>query len=338
MSEHLLEVKNLQTNFATGAGIVQAVRGIDIYVDSGEFLGIVGESGCGKSVTMLSIMRLLADNAAVRADKLEFNGKDLLSENEKAMKKLRGNEIGMIFQDPMTSLNPLYTVGTQLMEPLKLHQKLNKKEAKEKAIEMLRIVGINEPERRLNQYPHEMSGGMRQRVMIAIAMCCDPKILIADEPTTALDVTIQAQIMELMQELKEKFSTSVILITHDLGVIAQVCTRVVVMYGGLIMEEGSLDQIFYETKHPYTKGLLESVPRDTELKDGVYEKEKLKPIPGSPPDLMNPPKGCPFAARCQYAMRICNMAPAELTTVSEGHRAACWLLHPQAAAARDKEV
>lgn len=338
MSEHLLEVKNLQTNFATGAGIVQAVRGIDLYVDSGEFLGIVGESGCGKSVTMLSIMRLLADNAAVRADKLEFNGKDLLAENEKAMKKLRGNEIGMIFQDPMTSLNPLYTVGTQLMEPLKLHQKLKKKEAKEKAIEMLRIVGINEPEKRINQYPHEMSGGMRQRVMIAIAMCCDPKILIADEPTTALDVTIQAQIMELMQELKEKFSTSVILITHDLGVIAQVCTRVVVMYGGLIMEEGSLDQIFYETKHPYTQGLLESVPRDTELENGVYEKQKLKPIPGSPPDLMNPPKGCPFAARCRYAMRICNMAPAELTTVSEGHRAACWLLHPQAAAARDKEV
>ena len=338
MSEHLLEVKNLQTNFATGAGIVQAVRGIDLYVDSGEFLGIVGESGCGKSVTMLSIMRLLADNAAVRADKLEFNGKDLLAENEKAMKKLRGNEIGMIFQDPMTSLNPLYTVGTQLMEPLKLHQKLKKKEAKEKAIEMLRIVGINEPEKRINQYPHEMSGGMRQRVMIAIAMCCDPKILIADEPTTALDVTIQAQIMELMQELKEKFSTSVILITHDLGVIAQVGTRVVVMYGGLIMEEGSLDQIFYETKHPYTQGLLESVPRDAELEDGVYEKQKLKPIPGSPPDLMNPPKGCPFAARCRYAMRICNMAPAELTTVSEGHRAACWLLHPQAAAARDKEV
>ena len=337
MSEHLLEVKNLQTNFATGTGIVQAVRGIDLHVDSGEFLGIVGESGCGKSVTMLSIMRLLADNAAVRADKLEFNGKDLLAENEKAMKKLRGNEIGMIFQDPMTSLNPLYPVGTQLMEPLKLHQKLKKKEAKEKAIEMLRIVGINEPEKRINQYPHEMSGGMRQRVMIAIAMCCDPKILIADEPTTALDVTIQAQIMELMQDLKERFSTSVILITHDLGVIAQVCTRVVVMYGGLVMEEGSLDQIFYETKHPYTKGLLESVPRDAELEDGVYEKQKLKPIPGSPPDLMNPPKGCPFAARCQYAMKICNMAPAELTTVSEGHRAACWLLHPQAAA-RNKEV
>ncbi len=337
MAEHLLEVKNLRTHFATGGGIVQAVRGIDMYVDSGEFLGIVGESGCGKSVTMLSIMRLLADNAGVRADKIEFDGKNLIEESEKGMKKLRGNDIGMIFQDPMTSLNPLYTVGTQLTEPLRVHQKLSKKEAVKKAIEMLRIVGINEPERRMKQYPHEMSGGMRQRVMIAIALCCDPKILIADEPTTALDVTIQAQIMELMQELKEKFSTSVILITHDLGVIAQVCTRVVVMYGGLIMEEGNLDHIFYETGHPYTKGLLESVPGDAQLKDSVYEKQKLKPIPGSPPDLMDPPKGCPFAARCQYAMKICNMAPAEITTVSEGHRVACWLLHPQAAG-RSKEV
>lgn len=330
MSDHLLEVKNLRTNFATGGGIVQAVRGIDLYVDSGEFLGIVGESGCGKSVTMMSIMRLLADNAAVRADKLEFDSKDMLAQNKKAMKQIRGNEIGMIFQDPMTSLNPLYTVGNQLIEPLRVHKKLSKAQARAKAIEMLQLVGINEPEKRLGQYPHEMSGGMRQRVMIAIAMCCDPKILIADEPTTALDVTIQAQIMELMQELKEKFSTSVILITHDLGVIAQVCTRVVVMYGGLIMEEGSLDQIFYETKHPYTKGLLESVPHNEEMEGDTYVKQKLKPIPGSPPDLMNPPKGCPFAARCENAMRICNMAPAELTTVSEGHRAACWLLHPQA--------
>ena len=330
MSVHLFEVKNLRTNFATGGGIVQAVRGIDIYVDSGEFLGIVGESGCGKSVTMMSIMRLLADNAAVRADALEFDGRDILSQSKKEMKRIRGNEIGMIFQDPMTSLNPLYTVGNQLMEPLRVHKKLSKAQAKEKAIEMLRLVGINEPEKRMKQYPHEMSGGMRQRVMIAVAMCCDPKILIADEPTTALDVTIQAQIMELMQELKEKFSTSVILITHDLGVIAQVCTRVVVMYGGLIMEEGSLDQIFYETKHPYTMGLLESVPHSDTMGSGTYEKQKLKPIPGSPPDLMNPPKGCPFAARCENAMKICNMAPAELTTVAEGHRVACWLLHPQA--------
>ncbi len=334
MSDHLLEVKNLRTNFASGGGIVQAVRGVDLYVDAGEFLGIVGESGCGKSVTMMSIMRLLADNAAVRADKLTFDGRDILSQSKKEMKDIRGNEIGMIFQDPMTSLNPLYTVGNQLMEPLRVHKKMSRTQAKEYAIEMLRTVGINEPEKRMNQYPHEMSGGMRQRAMIAIAMCCNPKILIADEPTTALDVTIQAQIMELMQELKNKYSTSVILITHDLGVIAQVCTRVVVMYGGLIMEEGSLQQIFYETKHPYTKGLLKSVPSNEELGEGTYEKQKLVPIPGSPPDLMNPPKGCPFAARCENAMKICNMAPAALTTVSEGHRAACWLLHPQAAAAK----
>lgn len=337
MSEHLLEIKKLQTNFASGGGIVQAVRGVDIYVDKGEFLGIVGESGCGKSVTMMSIMRLLADNAAVRAEKLEFDGKDLLSLDEKEMKSIRGNEIGMIFQDPMTSLNPLYTVGNQLMEPLRVHKKMSKKEAKEYAIEMLKVVGINEPEKRLNQYPHEMSGGMRQRVMIAVAMCCNPKILIADEPTTALDVTIQAQIMELMQDLKEKYDTSVILITHDLGVIAQVCTRVVVMYGGKIMEEGTLDQIFYETKHPYTKGLLKSVPKNENLGEGAYVKQKLVPIPGSPPDLMNPPKGCPFAARCENAMRICNMAPADLTTVSEGHRCACWLLHPQAQAGRSEQ-
>ncbi len=337
MSDHLLEVKNLRTNFASGGGIVQAVRGVDLYVDAGEFLGIVGESGCGKSVTMMSIMRLLADNAAVRADKLTFDGRDILSQSKKEMKDIRGNEIGMIFQDPMTSLNPLYTVGNQLMEPLRVHKKMSRAQAKEYAIEMLRTVGINEPEKRLNQYPHEMSGGMRQRAMIAIAMCCNPKILIADEPTTALDVTIQAQIMELMQELKNKYSTSVILITHDLGVIAQVCTRVVVMYGGLIMEEGSLQQIFYETKHPYTKGLLKSVPRNENLGEGTYEKQKLVPIPGSPPDLMNPPKGCPFAARCQNAMKICNIAPAGLTTVSEGHRAACWLLHPQAATAKREE-
>lgn len=337
MSNHLLEVKNLRTNFATSGGIVQAVRGVDLYVDSGEFLGIVGESGCGKSVTMMSIMRLLADNAAVRADALRFDGKDILSQSKKQMKAIRGNEIGIIFQDPMTSLNPLYTVGNQLIEPLRLHKKLSRKEAREKAVEMLRVVGINEPEKRLKQYPHEMSGGMRQRVMIAIAMCCDPKILIADEPTTALDVTIQAQIMELMEDLKNQFSTSIILITHDLGVIARSCSRVIVMYGGLIMEEGSLHQIFYETKHPYTQGLLRSVPKNESLEEGTYEKQKLIPIPGSPPDLMNPPKGCPFAARCRDAMRICNMAPAELTTVEEGHRAACWLLHPQAVAVKNGE-
>ena len=324
MSEHLLEVKNLRTNFATGGGIVQAVRGVSLYVDAGEFIGIIGESGCGKSVSMMSVMQLLADNAAVRADAILFDGMDLQKQSRKQMRKLLGSSIGMIFQDPMTSLNPLYTIGNQLMEPLRQHQKMTRAAAKARALEMLRLVGINEPEKRLKQYPHELSGGMRQRVMIAIAMCCTPKLLIADEPTTALDVTIQAQIMELMAELKDRFSTATILITHDLGVIASVCSRVMVMYGGKIMEEGSVEDIFYAPGHPYTEGLLRSVPGD-----GSGSREKLIPIPGSPPDLMNPPVGCPFAARCPKAMRICSMAPAELTELGPNHRAACWLQHPQ---------
>ena len=324
MSEHLLEVKNLRTNFATGGGIVQAVRGVSLYVDAGEFIGIIGESGCGKSVSMMSVMQLLADNAAVRADAILFDGMDLQKQSRKQMRKLLGSSIGMIFQDPMTSLNPLYTIGNQLMEPLRQHQRMTRAAAKARALEMLRLVGINEPEKRLKQYPHELSGGMQQRVMIAIAMCCTPKLLIADEPTTALDVTIQAQIMELMAELKDRFSTATILITHDLGVIASVCSRVMVMYGGKIMEEGSVEDIFYAPGHPYTEGLLRSVPGD-----GSGSREKLIPIPGSPPDLMNPPVGCPFAARCPKAMRICSMAPAELTELGPNHRAACWLHHPQ---------
>ncbi len=324
MSEHLLEVKNLRTNFATGGGIVQAVRGVSLYVDAGEFIGIIGESGCGKSVSMMSVMQLLADNAAVRADAILFDGMDLQKQSRKQMRKLLGSSIGMIFQDPMTSLNPLYTIGNQLMEPLRQHQRMKRAAARARALEMLRLVGINEPEKRLKQYPHELSGGMRQRVMIAIAMCCTPKLLIADEPTTALDVTIQAQIMELMAELKDRFSTATILITHDLGVIASVCSRVMVMYGGKIMEEGSVEDIFYAPGHPYTEGLLRSVPGD-----GSGSREKLIPIPGSPPDLMNPPVGCPFAARCPKAMRICSMAPAELTELGPNHRAACWLQHPQ---------
>ncbi len=324
MSEHLLEVKNLRTNFATGGGIVQAVRGVSLYVDAGEFIGIIGESGCGKSVSMMSVMQLLADNAAVRAGAILFDGMDLQKQSRKQMRKLLGSSIGMIFQDPMTSLNPLYTIGNQLMEPLRQHQRMTRAAARARALEMLRLVGINEPEKRLKQYPHDLSGGMRQRVMIAIAMCCTPKLLIADEPTTALDVTIQAQIMELMAELKDRFSTATILITHDLGVIASVCSRVMVMYGGKIMEEGSVEDIFYAPGHPYTEGLLRSVPGD-----GSGSREKLIPIPGSPPDLMNPPVGCPFAARCPKAMRICSMAPAELTELGPNHRAACWLHHPQ---------
>ena len=325
MSEHLLEVKNLQTNFRTGGGIVQAVRGVDLYVDAGEFLGIIGESGCGKSVTMMSILHLLEDNAAVRAETIKFNGVNLQEQNKKQIRKLLGSQIGMIFQDPMTSLNPLYTIGNQLTEPLRQHLNMSRSEASKRAVEMLQLVGINEPEKRLKQYPHELSGGMRQRAMIAVAMCCNPKLLIADEPTTALDVTIQAQIMELMADMQKRFSTATILITHDLGVIASVCTRVMVMYGGKIMEEGSVDDIFYRPAHPYTEGLLRSVPND-----GTGSKEKLIPIPGSPPDLMNPPAGCPFAARCPKAMKICALAPAQLQDVGPDHRAACWLLHPQA--------
>ena len=325
MSEHLLEVKNLQTNFRTGGGIVQAVRGVDLHVDAGEFLGIIGESGCGKSVTMMSILHLLEDNAAVRAETIKFNGVNLQEQSKKQIRKLLGSQIGMIFQDPMTSLNPLYTIGNQLTEPLRQHLNMSRSEASKRAVEMLQLVGINEPEKRLKQYPHELSGGMRQRAMIAVAMCCNPNLLIADEPTTALDVTIQAQIMELMADMQKRFSTATILITHDLGVIASVCTRVMVMYGGKIMEEGSVDDIFYRPAHPYTEGLLRSVPND-----GTGSKEKLIPIPGSPPDLMNPPAGCPFTARCPKAMKICALAPAQLQDVGPDHRAACWLLHPQA--------
>lgn len=316
----LLDVKNLHTGFATDDGRVKAVRGISIHVDQGESLGIVGESGCGKSVSMLSIMHLLADNASLTADEITFDGEDLLHKSVKEMRKYQGNDISMIFQDPMTSLNPLFTIGEQLCNPLMRHRRLTKKKALERAAEVLEQVGIPDPEKRLKQYPHELSGGMRQRVMIAIAISCDPKLLIADEPTTALDVTIQAQILELMQKMKDEYHMSLILITHDLGVIANMCTRVVVMYGGLIMEEGALRDIFYHTGHPYTLGLMESIPKN--------DKQRLVPIYGTPPDLLNPPKGCPFAARCKYAMKLCKEHLPELTDIGEGHRSACWLHNP----------
>ncbi|MGL6119549.1 MAG: ABC transporter ATP-binding protein, partial [Fusobacteriaceae bacterium] len=292
----LLKIENLKTSFFIESGEVQAVRGINFSLNKGEAIGIVGESGSGKSVTMLSILNLLEKNAKITADTLNFNGIDLLSKEKKQMRSLAGKEIGMIFQDPMTSLNPLFTVGNQIMEPLLIHEKLSKKQAKQKAIDLLKLVEISNPEKRLEQYPHELSGGMRQRVMIAIAMGCSPKLLIADEPTTALDVTIQAQILELMSTLKEKTNTSIILITHDLGVISSMCSRIIVMYGGTVVEEGTTEEIFYSPKHPYTWGLLNSLPKITENK-----KEKLIPIPGSPPDLLNPPKGCPFTERCSYA-------------------------------------
>lgn len=321
----LLEVKNLKTSFRTHIGDVQAVRGVSFHLDKGEALGIVGESGCGKSVTMMSIMRLLADNAMIDSDAIIFNGQDISDPTEKEMQEIRGNEMAMIFQDPMTSLNPLFTVGDQLTEHLIKHKKISKKEADELAIKMLDMVGIPSPESRLKQFPHEFSGGMRQRVMIAMSLICEPKLIIADEPTTALDVTIQAQILDLMKDLKEKINTSIILITHDLGVVADLCTRINVMYGGIVVEEGSDKDIFYNGKHPYTWGLLNSVPNP---KSEV--KEKLTPIEGQPPDLLKPPVGCPFAARCKYAMKVCLQKQPPLFEISEGHRAACWLCHENA--------
>ncbi|TGY44418.1 ABC transporter ATP-binding protein [Clostridium sartagoforme] len=321
----LLEVKNLKTSFRTHIGDVQAVRGVSFHLDKGEALGIVGESGCGKSVTMMSIMRLLADNAMIDSDAIIFNGQDISNPTEKEMQEIRGNEMAMIFQDPMTSLNPLFTVGDQLTEHLIKHKKISKKEANELAIKMLDMVGIPSPESRLKQFPHEFSGGMRQRVMIAMSLICEPKLIIADEPTTALDVTIQAQILDLMKDLKDKINTSIILITHDLGVVADLCTRINVMYGGIIVEEGSDKDIFYNGKHPYTWGLLNSVPNPMS-----EVKEKLTPIEGQPPDLLKPPVGCPFAARCKYAMKVCLQKQPPLFEISEGHRAACWLCHENA--------
>ena len=321
----LLEVKNLKTSFKTHIGDVQSVRGVSFHLNNGEALGIVGESGCGKSVTMMTIMRLLGENAKIEVETIKFNDKDLTNPNEKLMQTIRGNDMSMIFQDPMTSLNPLFTIGEQLTEHLIKHKKISKKEAREKAIKMLDMVGIPSPEKRLKQYPHEFSGGMRQRVMIAMSLICEPKLIIADEPTTALDVTIQAQILDLMKDLKDKLDTSIILITHDLGVVADLCSRINVMYGGLIIEEGTTEDIFYRSKHPYTWGLLRSVPNPkSELK------EKLIPIEGQPPDLLKPPVGCPFTARCDYAMKICKEKQPPLFDIAKGHKSACWLCHENA--------
>lgn len=322
---NILEVKDLHTSFFTHVGEVKAVRGVSFNVAPGEAIGIVGESGSGKSVTSLSIMNLLAFPGKIVKGSIIFDGRELVNLPEKQMQQIRGNEISMIFQDPMTSLNPVYTIGDQIMEPLVRHKKLSRHEAKKKAVELLSMVGIPSPEKRVDQYPHEFSGGMRQRAMIAMALSCRPKLLIADEPTTALDVTIQAQILELMKDLKEQFKTAIILITHDLGVVAEVCSRIVVMYGGIIVEEGETMDIFYNPKHPYTWGLLKSIPN---IESG--SRERLVPIEGHPPDLLNPPAGCPFCARCDYAMQICAEQRPPYTGVSSKHKAACWLLHPNA--------
>lgn len=323
--EKLLDIKDLHTNFYIHAGKVQAIRGVDIELSKGESLGIVGESGSGKSVTMMSLMGLLDENGKVEGGTIIFDGEDITHYNSKEMQKIRGNKMGMIFQDPMTSLNPVYSIEYQLTEPLKVHRGMSHKEAKEKAIEMMKLVGIPSPELRLSQYPHEFSGGMRQRVMIAMALICEPKLIIADEPTTALDVTIQAQILELMKKLQKETGTSIILITHDLGVVADVCSRINVMYGGTLVEKGTTDDIFYNPKHPYTIGLLNSVPNP---KAGA--KDKLIPINGTPPDLIKPPLGCPFAARCGEAMEICLTKRPPLFVIEGGHQAACWLNHKDA--------
>ena len=326
MSNRLLEVKDLHTSFFTHVGEVKAIRGVDFYLDEGEAIGIVGESGSGKSVTFLSIMQLLVYPGKVVGGEIIFKGEDIAKYSNKAMRKIRGNEISMIFQDPMTSLNPVFTIGNQIIEAIRTHQSADKRGAEQKAIEMLRKVGIPSPEKRINQYPHEFSGGMRQRAMIAMALSCEPSLLIADEPTTALDVTIQAQILELMKDLKKELNTSIILITHDLGVVADVCTRIIVMYGGLIMEEGTTEEIFYDPKHPYTMGLLKSIPK----MQSKEKKERLIPIDGTPPDLLKPPAGCPFAPRCDYAMKICMKTLPPFVNLTGTHRSSCWLLNEKA--------
>jgi oligopeptide transport system ATP-binding protein len=324
--QSLLEVRDLRVSFSTYAGEVQAVRGVSFDLRRGETLAIVGESGSGKSVTAKSIMRLNPEaNTIVRGGEILFEGQDLLKLSEKRMQDVRGPKIAMVFQDPMTSLDPTMRVGRQITESLKEHLGLSTQRARERAVELLTLVGIPYPRDRVKQYPHQFSGGMRQRVVIAIALACDPQILIADEPTTALDVTIQAQILELLRELQEQLGMSVILITHDLGVVAHTAHRVAVMYGGKIIETGTLREIFYNPQMPYTWGLLSSIPLPT-----ADRGQELIPIPGSPPDMLDPPKGCPFTPRCPYAMRICAEEMPEHTTFSPEHKAACWLHHPMA--------
>ena len=324
--EKILDVQDLYFSFDTYAGEVQAVRGVSFHLYKAEAIAIVGESGCGKSVTAQSIMKLIpTPPGRFKSGKIVFNGQDITKFNDKRMEVVRGSEMGMIFQDPMTSLNPTMMVGKQIAEGLIKHQRLTKSQAHEKAVEMLKMVGIPNPEKRVNQYPHEFSGGMRQRAMIAIALACRPKLLIADEPTTALDVTIQAQILDLMKELKSKLDTSIIIITHDLGVVADMAERIIVMYAGKVVESGSVDDVFYNPIHPYTWGLLKSVPRlDAE------NKEELIPIIGTPPDLFAPPVGCAFAARCTYSMEVCYEKQPEMVECGQGNKTACWLQHPNA--------
>ncbi len=325
MSEKLLEIKDERLSFFTPAGEVKALNGVSFSMEEGEVLGIVGESGSGKSVTAYSIMGLTAYPGKLVGGTVHFNGHEIEKMTEKEFRKIRGNEVSIIFQDPMTSLNPVYTIGNQIVEVILLHTNKTKKEAYERARELLELVGINEPSKRLKQYPHELSGGMRQRVMIAIALACEPKLLIADEPTTALDVTIQAQILELMQELRKKLGMSIIMITHDLGVVASMCEKIAVMYAGHIVEYGTADEIFYNPSHEYTKGLIKSIP-----KLNAEKIERLVPIEGQPVDLLNPPAGCPFAPRCSECMKICLNKMPPKTELSDTHYSYCWLLQKEA--------
>jgi len=315
----LLEVKNLKTSFFTPAGEVKSVNDVSFNLDRGKVLGIVGESGSGKSVTAYSIMQILSEPGVIKSGSVKIDGQELVESGEKIMTKIRGKKISIIFQDPMTSLNPVFKIGYQLVEAIKLHTGRNQKQAEARAREMLELVGINDPKKRMNQYPHELSGGMRQRVMIAMALATEPDILIADEPTTALDVTIQAQILDLMVELQKKLGMAIIMITHDLGVIAQLCDEVIVMYGGKVVERGTIEEIFYNPKHEYTKGLLKSIPTFTK------DKKRLEPITGTPIDLLNLPNGCAFGPRCKNCMKIClECLPPELV-VAKDHLASCWM-------------
>ena len=319
MSEHLLSVVDLNTSFRTERGEVMAVNGVSFNLDEGKILGIVGESGSGKSVTAYSIMQILEKNGSIKKGQVLYKGQDITKYSEKQMRDFRGKCCSIIFQDPMTSLNPVFTIGNQLKEAIELHTERRGKEAMARAIEMLTLVGVNEPEKRVKQYPYELSGGMRQRVMIAMALACEPDILIADEPTTALDVTIQAQILELMQSLQKKLGMAIIMVTHDLGVIADMCDEIIVMYGGRVCERGTAEDIFYRPSHEYTKGLLKSIPSVDKMG------EKLIPIPGTPINLLNMPKGCAFCPRCENAMKICiEEIPPEMQ-MPDGHFASCWM-------------
>ncbi len=329
----ILDIKDLRVSFFTPAGEVKAVGGISYDLNYGEVMGIVGESGSGKSVQAYSIMGLLQSPGKVLGGSITFDGEDVLAKSEKEMQDFRGNSVSIIFQNPMTCLNPVYTIGNQLMEAIRCHKKVTRTEARDRAVEMLRLVGINNPEGRMGQYPHEFSGGMRQRVMIAMGLICDPRMLIADEPTTALDVTIQAQIIELMKDIREKTQMSIILITHNLGVVAEICDRVSVMYAGKIVEQGDVEDIFYRPRHPYTLGLLRSTPRvDAE------EYERLIPIEGTPVDMLNPPAGCPFGPRCEHCMKICLRAEPPRTDLGNGHISACWLLTEEAKEAKKEKT